>query len=484
MINSLGWQVDTAESGEAAVALLKNRAKNGQLPFQAMFIDWQMPDKDGWQTIQELHAESTTQEPPITIMVSAQGRELLGQRSPEEHARLHGFLMKPVTASMLFDAVSDALASRSAPAPELVLQETVKPLQGLRLLVVEDNLINQQIAMEMLSNEGADVTLADNGQLGVDAVFQASLSDHPFDAVLMDIQMPVMDGYSATRMLREDASLTSLPIIAMTANAMASDREACLAAGMNEHVGKPFNLKQLVSLLQKLTQTDIAPVGSPTPTHSTPHEPPLPPTDALDVGAALERLGGNEALYAQVLTTFLNDLATQPAKLTHCLQQADYNGATRLLHTLKGLAATVGASYLAAVARKAELTLKTSTRAHAETGTLTLDQKTLCRDIEAAVITTQNILGKLARRYAAPLSAPTMADTSGDISGADLAQLNQLQTFLKASNMQATTVFEQILSRGTLVERPDFQRLRSAMAAFDFQEAVSACEHLVQGADK
>jgi CheY-like chemotaxis protein len=152
---------------------------------------------------------------------------------------------------MLLDAVMDAKSAAAAaatghnPAPP---SAPVKPkrLLGLRLLVVEDNKINQMVAKGLLTQEGAEVTLADNGQLGVAAVAEARAL---FDVVLMDVQMPVMDGYAATRAIRQDIGLTALPIIAMTANAMASDRAACLAAGMNDHIGKPFDLDLLVAML-------------------------------------------------------------------------------------------------------------------------------------------------------------------------------------------------------------------------------------------
>ena len=184
-------------------------------------------------------------------MVTAHERELLSQRSAEEHALINGFLVKPVTASMLLDAVVDAKAAAMAAAQgqnPTAPRTPVKPkrLQGLRILVVEDNKINQMVAKGLLAQEGATVTLADDGQLGVTAVAAAQ---HTFDAVLMDVQMPVMDGYAATRAIRQELGLTALPIIAMTANAMASDRAACLAAGMNEHIGKPFELDQLVAML-------------------------------------------------------------------------------------------------------------------------------------------------------------------------------------------------------------------------------------------
>ena len=148
------------------------------------------------------------------------------------------------------------VALEPLPADGLVPTTTSAALQGrlhgMHILVVEDNLINQQVARELLSKEGAVVTLAGDGQLGVNAVADASPM---FDVVLMDLQMPVMDGYAATRKIRQELGLLALPIIAMTANAMASDRQACLDAGMNEHVGKPFDFSALVALLQRLTQS-------------------------------------------------------------------------------------------------------------------------------------------------------------------------------------------------------------------------------------
>ena len=175
-----------------------------------------------------------------------------------------------------------------------------RQLEGLRLLVVEDNRNNQQIVHELLSGEGADVQLADNGELGVAAVMAA---DPPFDVVLMDLQMPVMDGYAAARQIRQRLGLMDLPIIAITANAMATDREACLAAGMNEHVSKPFDLDQLVSTLLRHAGRATAP--TPSSTHPAPSSAPgeLPAElleDAarrgIDLAIALHRRGGTMAV--------------------------------------------------------------------------------------------------------------------------------------------------------------------------------------------
>jgi PAS domain S-box-containing protein len=264
-IESLGWTVQAAASADLAMAAVQDRAAAAKPPFDAIFMDFQMPAMDGWEASQRIRKLAGGAVSPIVIMVTAHGRELLSQRSAAEQAQINGFLVKPVTASMLFDAVMDAKSAAAAAvqghnpaAPQAVVKP--KRLLGLRLLVVEDNKINQMVAKGLLGQEGAEVTLADDGQLGVAAVKNAQTQ---FDVVLMDVQMPVMDGYAATRVIRQELGLSELPIIAMTANAMASDRAACLAAGMNDHVGKPFDLDHLVATLIRYAGMADAPQPAP-----------------------------------------------------------------------------------------------------------------------------------------------------------------------------------------------------------------------------
>ena len=250
MTASLGWSSDRATGGVQAVRMAEQSLAANK-PYQVAFVDMKMSDLDGWQTSQRIRALLGSQ--CLILMVSAHGRDVLGERSATEQAAINGFLSKPITASMLFDAVMDASAARakaSAGVNPAAPRATNKPqrLAGMRLLVVEDNKINQLGAKGLLSQEGALVTLADNGKLGMQALAK---TPDAFDVVLMDVQMPVMDGYEATRAIRQELGMTAVPIIAMTANAMASDREACLAAGMNDHVGKPFEIDQLVALLRK-----------------------------------------------------------------------------------------------------------------------------------------------------------------------------------------------------------------------------------------
>ncbi len=247
MLRHQGWHCDVALSGQLGLAQLQQRRQAGLPPYDVIYLDWRMPDLDGWETLQQIRAQDDAlwRQCPV-VMVTGNGRDYLGLRSSVEQGQLNGFLVKPVTASMLMEAARHLAASELAShAPA---QQAVGRLRGLRLLVVEDNLINQQVAEELLCSQGAVVALAANGQLGVEAVQAAQ---PPFDAVLMDLQMPVLDGLSAARAIRA-LGYTELPIVAMTANAMASDRDDCLAAGMNDHVGKPFDIQDLCTRLLRL----------------------------------------------------------------------------------------------------------------------------------------------------------------------------------------------------------------------------------------
>ena len=224
-------------------------------------------------------------------------------------------------------------------------------LAGMRILVVEDNLFNQQVAKELLTIEGALVSLADNGQLGVEAVAAA---DPQFDVVLMDLQMPVLDGFEATRAIRQQLGLTKLPVIALSANALASDRENSLAAGMNDHVGKPFDIAKLAQLLIHYT-------GWSAPTHeTTPLAPDRPEkySKIIDVEGALVLMGGNLKLYRHFLDPFMVDVSGIADPLQAHLLHGEYKDAARVLHTLKGLTATAGATDLSAFAAQAEKQLK------------------------------------------------------------------------------------------------------------------------------
>ena len=347
MALSLGWQADVAASGEQAMLLLQQEGSG--IPYDVVLLDWRMPGLDGWETSRRIRAASGSGRSPLLLMVTAQARNTLGQRGSQDEGLLDGFLVKPVTASMLLEAVQEALAP-AVQAP-IVARGPARRLAGLRLLVVEDNPINQQVARELLAAQGASVQVAVDGRQGVDMVVSA---DPQFDAILMDVQMPVMDGLTATRELRRFPGLAQLPVIAMTANAMGKDRDACLEAGMNDYVSKPFELAELVATIERNVARSR---GALSPGPAVSSRVPAAPA-AADFEGALARLGGDANLYRLVYGSFRVDAQAMVDGLAGQLAAGQRAEAQRTLHTLKGLAATLGADAFAAEAQLAEAALE------------------------------------------------------------------------------------------------------------------------------
>ncbi|RVU45956.1 PAS-domain containing protein [Rubrivivax rivuli] len=472
LAESLGWQVTLADSGEAALACLEDAAA----AFDAAFIDWQMPGLDGWQTCQQIRGRCKAGAKPLLIMVTAHGRDMLSQRSQEEQALVHGFLVKPVTASMLYDAVVDARsdpealqASRSASSP------AVQRLPGLRLLVVEDNANNQQVARELLEDEGALVQIADNGLLAVEAVAAA---DPPFDVVLMDLQMPVMDGYTATTRIRQDLQKLTLPIVAMTANAMATDREACLAAGMNDHVGKPFDLDHLVAVLLRLAGRAAVAIAA-RPDQAAVPTLPAEVLDAagsagVDIERALARLGGKLKVFGRTLRSFTADLQGLPEKLDRLSQCGERDEVRRELHTLKGVAATVGVTALAKLAGEAEAQF-TSLSLPAEDAACISRVGVAIQTAEsslALLYVTLDGIPQTAKDVSS--SAPAAALTPSDT--ALLAELlKTVQSLLQASDLDAANALQTLRIRLPAVAGVRFDALEAAVESLEFESALSLC---------
>ncbi len=482
MARSWGWRVDAAASGEQALMLVEARAQTKQAPYDAILVDWLMPGMDGWETIDRIQQLGAQAQSPITVMVTAHGREMLSHRSAHEQARLNAFLVKPITASMLFDTIVDARAGlNNLRAKPRTLRDRAGLLEGMRLLIVEDNLINQQVARELLIAEGALVEIAGNGQLGVSAVAQAK---EPFHAVLMDIQMPVMDGYAATQAIRQELGQTTLPIIAMTANAMASDREACLRAGMNDHVGKPFDLPHLIEvLLNHIRRSGASASANPLPGTDLPHtaqakaQPALemPAVDRIDTDEAIARLGGNAQLYREVLASFLEELKSQPDQVDALLSCGDQMGATRLLHTLKGLSATVGATYLSAVTKAMEQALKNNTGGQELDGLRRIFRSTAERTTHLL----NGWMGDLSSTTDRQRAANTQSIAPHDLDGLKVA-FSELHTALMRSDLRALAVHSGLQANKAALALPGFGAMSQSIAVFEFVNAADQCAQMMQ----
>jgi CheY-like chemotaxis protein len=319
--------------------------------------------------------------------------------------------------------------------------------------------------------------LADNGRLGVEAVLTMQPA---YDAVLMDLQMPVMDGFEATRAIRDNLGMARLPIIAMTANAMASDREACLAVGMNDHVGKPFDLDHLVATLQKHTgfsvpETEIAhaPVGAAAQAAPPESEQPQHPPGDLDVTGALARVGGNEAMYSTVLLAFAKEMVQVPDQVHAHLAANEQTHAARVLHTLKGLAATVGARHLAFVAAQLER--------HVKAGTLPHEHGNVVDTLRKAIDALADALVPVLEQYQ---EANAPEENPGTLLAFDRVQLRQdltaLVRLLKNSDMVALDVHTLVQQTFGAHLGGDLQPLQNAMDALDFESAAVHCAALLQ----
>ncbi len=475
LVRSWGWAVDWAHSGEEALHMVSAQCAEGltEFPYPLVYMDWKMPGLDGWETtrqMRDLAVQHQTAQ-PLVVMITAHGREMLSQRTEDEQAMINGFLVKPVTASMLSDAWIEAGTGKSSVRKLGEGRSRSRQLTGMRILVVEDNLINQQVADELLSAEGAIVSLAANGQIGVEAVAGAAPQ---FDVVLMDVQMPVLDGYGATRAIREDLGLTELLIVAMTANAMASDRDACMAAGMNDHIGKPFDMAKLVSLLVRMTGFETqASAPHPSP-QSYGQAQPLPVIDGLDLYTAVSRMSGMRSLYVRTARDFVKIMDTIIPELQLCLSTGDKAKAMMRLHTLKGNAGTLGASELAAKAAKLEVLCKTGAG-------LKECEQGLAR-FEVLVRSTQVSLKEAIARM--DTNAPPRKGREDSAALAPLDKpardaLSQLTSLCAESNLEALQFFAE--SRELLEALPiqTLDSLDEAFQSLDLEAAHALCARLL-----
>ncbi|MBI2747865.1 MAG: response regulator [Burkholderiales bacterium] len=467
LLASLGWTTHAVASGEEALAYLECQPPGLQCPCDVVFLEARLPGADGWRCAQRLHAwaQQRWDGSPAIVMLTNAPRSELAQRTHEEQSLIQAYLMKPVTATMLAQAAQAGATGAGSVRRRVQAPSSRRRLEGMRILVVEDNQINQQVAEELLAREGALISLAMNGELGVQAVKAAQPQ---FDAVLMDLQMPVMDGYQATHAIRYSLGLSTLPIVAMTANALAEDRQACLDAGMNEHVGKPFDLDHLVSTLLRVTAFHPAALPStPTPAAGAQTLTTWPELQHIAAQAALERMGCLHRLYASGLREWERGLPANLEKLQVVLT-TDPVAATAVAHTLKGTAATLGLQAVAQAAAAIEQHCKAQDPVQALQALLDdLVQRTTlaAQDIPALLTWLDSQDATLGDSISPPETAP-----------ADMASLlRPLEYLLERSDMAALLQVEQLAPHVDARDQPYFQRLRSAVHSLEFGHAVTVC---------
>jgi len=414
-LSTLTSRVDAVASGKEAIAAIQQRDVTD--PYDIVFMDWRMPGMDGLQASRHIKSDATLQHPPHIVLVTAFGREEV--REEAEGLELDGFLVKPVTKSMIVDTLVNVFADEGQDAGVAVEGDAAKRLRGARILLAEDNEINQQVAIELLESEGATVKVANNGREAVEILANGP-QPPPFDMVLMDLQMPVMGGYEATVKIRSDARFAKFPIIAMTAHATLEEKQKCLDAGMNDHISKPIDpgaLFETVGRFYKPT-TNATPPTAPAPRPTVPPaSSDLPEVEGLDTKDGLTRVAGNRKLYLKLLRQFLEQQGPTIPQITAALAQGDIVLAERLAHTLKGVAGNIGAKPVQAAAGVLEKLI----RDHADATALESGQQQVNTALDPLLAQLQTAL------VAAPTASPTLA---GPVTTVNPAQSRESATQL------------------------------------------------------
>jgi CheY-like chemotaxis protein len=356
MLTSLTFKVDPVPSGLDALKKL-SEANNS---YDLILLDWRMPQLDGIETAKRIRTEFSNKSPAI-ILMTAFGREAVEQKIDREH--LDSFLVKPITPSQILDAFADTMNMNKTGTRSGVYDVPGSPSIPLltgQILLAEDNPINQQVAQEILEQMGLEVEICKNG---LEAV--ASVRKRRPDLVIMDIQMPLMDGFEATNQIRQIEGMETLPIIAMTANAMVGDAERSLRSGMNDHIAKPVDpillYETVKSWLEKIPEKY--------------QKPPADKNDkktweknllGMDLQQGLKHIGGNQDLYIKLLRDFLISHAESAKRLDQYLSDNNLKAAQRLAHTIRGTAGTLGATQLEEAAHKIDNSLRGNNSVSAE----------------------------------------------------------------------------------------------------------------------
>ena len=384
ILASFGLRVDQAGTGETALARLVQA--NDDDPYKLVLMDWKMPGMDGMETTRAIQSDARLTEVPMVIMVTAYGREEASEAA--EDVIISGFLPKPVTPSNLLDAIMLALGyavaseARSSSRQEEAAVDIAR-LRGAHVLLVEDNEINQELALELLANNGISVAVANDGQEALDI-----LDKDDFDGVLMDCQMPVMDGYTATRELRKQERFKDLPILAMTANAMAGDREKVIAAGMNDHIAKPINVNEMFHTMAKWI-TPSKPAAA--LVEKRVEEVIIPELDGINTEDGLARTQGNSKLYLKLLRKVGESQVNFASEFDAAIVAEDWELAQRLAHTLKGVAGNIGAEQLQSACSALEAQAKEHQAGDAERKVLGVELQRVLTSLAGLPIITEKV---------------------------------------------------------------------------------------------
>lgn len=483
---------EEAESIQGALTAIRQGVVN-QSPIKLVLLDWRSVDGDGCLIAQKIR-ETALQSGqgafvPKVVLLTPYGREMEFCVDPYEGG-VDAVLSKPVNCSQLFDTIMETFGKDVAKVyrtglTKVDLKDIYKKIGGAQALLVEDNTINQQVAKEMMEDVGLQVAIADHGSQALQMV-----TKEPYDVVLMDLQMPVMDGYAATRHLRSDPAFQKLPIIAMTAHAMAGDREKCLAVGMNDHITKPINRKTLYMSLKKWIRprpgigagAKLPPALQKQDGQAQDNEYIFPNSlPGLDLRSGLDRLGVNKKLYWSLLIEFQRDFSSVGDKIQEALngrREDDYISAKQLVHTVKGLAGNLSAMelYDAALTLEQDILHKQQYMWPARLTQLQVNLEQVMNSIDA--------LRQM--QHTKPNQQPDKKIATSSFfqdTEQHLSLLQELIKLLEQQNFKAQEVYDKLLPLFSAAPediKSKMSELEKQLDRFAFPEAIQEAENLVK----
>jgi PAS domain S-box-containing protein len=454
-------RADSVSSGEDAVREIT--AADSPDPYLLVMMNLHMPGMDGLQASRIIKRHDRLQHIPKILMVSDFGREDV--RTQADEIGIDGYLLKPVTQSLLYDTLVDLFGfaglevSRSRERKD---ESAVHDAMGIRVLLVEDNEINQQVATELLESAGAIVTVANHGGEAVKILTEGDQTP-AFDLVFMDLQMPEMDGFNATKLLRSDPRLQKLPIIAMTAHALVEERQCCLDAGMNDHVSKPIDPDNLFSTLMRWakprpkqaveTEASVTPIKAP-------DEVVLPEIAGINLADGLRRVAGNRQLYRDLLGEFVAKQGNAAAEISIALERGDLKLAERIAHTVKGVAGNLGITEVQQVAENLVMAIRES-----EKVSVSLVQFASVMDAQVPAIE-KALLDSAS-------AGPEKMRTSPFNAEAAAVAIARLRILLEAGDGDADEFFHSLQDAvGGAVEKKHLEGLSASISDFDFDAAL------------
>ncbi len=461
-------RADSVSSGEEAVREIA--AADSQDPYRLVLMDWHMPGMDGLETSHIIKRNDRLQHIPKIVMVTAFGREDI--RTKAEEIGIDSYLLKPVNSSLLYDTLVDMFGVAGLEDHRSHIKKDdahVHDATGIRVLLVEDNEMNQQVATELLQSAGAIVTVANHGGEAVKILTEGDQAP-PFDVVFMDLQMPEMDGFTATELLRRDPRLQKFPIIAMTAHALVEERQRCLDAGMNDHVSKPIDPDNLFSTLMRWAKPRPKQVVEPqTMPVKAPDEVILPEIAGVNIADGLKRVAGNRRLYRDLLGQFAEKQGDAAVQISTALKSGDEMLAERIAHTVKGVAGNIGITEVQATAQKLEKAIR---EGH--------DSVPALLDEFAALLGTQVYAIEQALRASAPAKFEEARQSPFDGEAA-FGAIARLRALLEASDGDTEEAFRSLQDAvAGAVEKTQLDALNASINDFDFEAALVKLDEVAE----